>query len=230
MGLSNQLAVIEITNPNAPVIIGSVSHSNSLWADVKVYQNYCYVSNETGGGIDIINLSQVDSGIVTLVQRMTTGGVSSTHNVAMNESSGFLYLCGANVGGGRIMAYSLAKPAAPTLAGQVSSGVGAYSHDAQIVSYTSGPYAGKEIAFSANGGVGLDIYDVTDKSNMIRLSRSTYAGLSYCHQCWLSEDRQYLYVNDETDGVNRTVIFDVTNLSAPVIAGTYSSGPAGRSD
>jgi choice-of-anchor B domain-containing protein len=224
MCLSNSLAVIEVTNPTAPVIRGQISHTNSLWGDVKVYQNYCYVSNESGGGIDVIDLSQVDNGIVTLVQRVTAGGLNTTHNVHVNETSGYLYLSGSNIGSGRLYALSLANPANPVFAGQVSSTQGSYSHDVQVVNYTSGPYAGKEIAFSSNGGVGLDIYDVTNKSNMVRLSRSTYPNLSYCHQAWLSEDRNYLYVNDETDNVNETVILDVSNLSSPVMVGSFSSG------
>jgi choice-of-anchor B domain-containing protein len=154
---------------------------------------------------------------------MTDGGLSESHNVAIDTDSGFLYLAGANLNAGRLIAYDLTDPENPAFAGQVSATEGVYVHDAQIVTFTTGPNAGKQIAYCANGGTGLDIYDVTDKSNMFRLSRTTYASLSYAHQCWLSEDRQYLYLNDELDGVNQTVIFDVSNLSSPFVAGTYNS-------
>ena len=76
-------------------------------------------------------------------------------------------------------------------------------------------------------GTGLDIYDVTDKSNMFRLSRTTYPNLIYCHQCWLSDDRQYLYLNDELDNANETVIFDVSDLANPQLVNTYSAGVGG---
>ncbi|MHC4219210.1 MAG: choice-of-anchor B family protein, partial [Planctomycetota bacterium] len=169
-------------------------------------------------------LSDVDNGNISLVQRMTDGGLSTSHNVAINEDSGYLYLAGANLNAGRLIAYDLSDPENPAFAGQVAAGVGTYVHDVQIVSYTSGIYAGKEIAFCANGGTGLDIYDVTVKSNMIRLSRTTYANLSYAHQVWLSDDKQYAYLDDELDGINETVIFDVSNLSSPFVAGSYDSG------
>ena len=224
MGVRNAMVVVEITTPGSPVIVGQVTHSNCLWGDVKVFGDYCYVVNECGGGIDVINLADVDNGNVTLVGQVTTGGLAASHNVAIDADSGFLYLCGANINGGRLVAFDLSDPANPTLAGQVPSSQGVNVHDAQIVTYTSGPYAGKQIAFCANGGIGLDIYDVTNKSNMFRLSRTTYPNLTYCHQCWLSEDRQYLYLNDETDSVNETVIFDVTNLSNPLLVNTSSSG------
>ncbi|MCL6623816.1 MAG: choice-of-anchor B family protein, partial [Fimbriimonadales bacterium] len=62
MGLNNQMAVVEITDPTAPRIIGSIPHSSSLWGDIKVYRDYAYVVNESGGGIQVVDLSGVDSG------------------------------------------------------------------------------------------------------------------------------------------------------------------------
>jgi choice-of-anchor B domain-containing protein len=224
MGVSNALQVVEISDPDTPVIVGSVPHAYSTWGDIKTYGAYAYVVNESGGGMDIVDLADVDHGTITLVRSFTDGGLATSHNVAIDTDSGFLYLCGANLNGGRLVAYDLSDPQNPVFAGQVADGVGTYVHDAEIVTYTSGPYAGQQIAFCANGGTGLDIYDVTDKSNMIRLSRTGYANLSYAHQCWLSADRQYLYLNDELDGVNETVIFDVGDLSAPSVAGAYDSG------
>ncbi len=226
MGISNALVVVEVTNPASPVIIASIPHNNSLWADVETYGTHAYVSNESGGGIDVINLAQVDSGIVTELAPLTLGGLATTHTLNVDTVSGFLYLNGSNLNGGRLRAYGLANPASPTFAGTVSDAGSGYCHDSLVVTYTTGPYAGRQIAFCHNGGIGLDIYDVTNKANMFRMSRSTYPNLAYCHQGWLSVDRQYLYVNDELDGVNETVIFDVSNLSAPVLVNTYSSGVA----
>jgi choice-of-anchor B domain-containing protein len=223
MGVSNKLVVVEITTPGSPVIVGSIAHTDSLWGDIKTYQTYAYVVNESGGGMDVVDLSDVDNGNVTEIQPGVTD-FSTSHNVAVDEVSGYAYLAGANIHGGRLVAYSLADPAHPVQVGAVNSANGVYVHDAEIVTYTGGPYDGKQIAFCANGGTGLDIYDVTNKGNMFRLSRTTYANLSYAHQVWLSDDMQYAYLNDELDGVNETVIFDVTDLSAPQIVGTYDTG------
>jgi len=222
MGLSNAMAVVEITDPTSPSIVGSISHSGSLWADIKVYQDVAYVSNESGGGIDIVDLAQVDAGIVTLVQRMTTGGLSSVHNIAVDETSGFLYLCGGNINGGRIVAYNLSNPRYPTVAGQMSNGP--TLHDAQVVTYTSGPYLDRQICFGAAGGGGLYVIDVTNKSNMYTVSSTSYPGLSYSHQCWASEDLQYLYLNDEIDGIAETRVFNISNLDNPVLANSFGWG------
>lgn len=226
MGISNAMVVVEITNPQNPVIVEYINHSNSLWGDVKTYGDYCYVVNESGGGMDVVDLSDVDNGNVTLVQQVTIGGLSSSHNVAIDTDSGFLYICGGNINGGRLVAFDLTDPANPTLAGQMPSSDGVNVHDAQIVTYTDGPYAGLQIGFSSDGGAGFSIYDVTNKSNMFLISRVSYPNHSYTHQCWVSEDKQYVYLNDELDGINETVIFDVSDLANPTVAGSYNSGVA----
>ena len=225
MGVYNALIVVEVTNPASPSIIGSISHTGSLWADVKVYQDVAYVSNESGGGVDVIDLAQVDSGIVTLVQRLTTGGLSDVHNVAVDTDSGFLYLGIGNINGGRLVAYNLVNPRYPTHAGSMTSGNGGDAlHDLQVVTYTSGQWAGRQICFGAGESRGLDIIDVTDKANMFLMSRTTYPSLTYAHQCWVSEDRHYLYLNDEVDGVAQTRVFDVQNLNSPTLLGTFGWG------
>ena len=132
MGVSNAMVVVEITDPSNPVIIESISHTDTLWGDVKVFGEYCYVVNDNGGGgMDVIDLSDVDNGVVTLVQRFTESGLSESHNVVVDEASSFLYLAGANLNGGRLIAYDLLDPENPLFAGQVNSAQGANVHDAR---------------------------------------------------------------------------------------------------
>lgn len=227
MGVSNALKVVEITDPQNPTVIGTVGHTNSLWGDMKTYLEYAYVSNEDGGGIDVIDLSDVDNGNVTYVRSIVTNGIRTAHNVAINEESGYLYALGSNLNGGTLVAFDLSTPDDPTFAGLWSNG--SYIHDAQIITYTDGTYAGREIAFCFNGEVGIEIVDVTDKSNIFKLSTTTYSRLAYAHQGWVSDDRQYLYSNDELDELfffqtTRTRVFDITDLSNPVYRGFFTTG------
>ena len=228
MGLRSAMAVVEITDPVNPVLIGQITHNTSTWGDIKVYKQYAYVVNESGGGIDIVDLGDVDAGNVTLVRRYTGGGVRSSHNVLIDEDSGYLYLAGSNLNGGAIVAFNLEPdPTNPVWAGQWN---GNYAHDAQVVTYTTGQYAGRQIAFCSDGGRGFDIVDVTNKSSMIWLSNIRYPGLDYCHQGWISEDQAYFYLNDEGDELaghtqtTRTIVIDITDLSAPSMAGSFTSG------
>lgn len=233
IGLSRGTAFVEITNPGLPVITAVLAGPTSSWRDIKTYQDYAYAVSEGGSGIQVFDLSAIDSGTVTHVRNVLTGGTSATHNVVLNTDSGFLYRSGGGNNGLRI--YSLSNPANPVF---VSSWPDRYVHDAQVVSYTSGPYAGREIAFCCsgfNGGgtqTGVDILDVTDKQNIINLSRLIYAGGRYSHQAWLSADRQFLYLNDELDEGNvngvvtttKTFVIDVSDLANPFVADTFTNG------
>lgn len=226
LGLSNGFGFVEITDPGNPVIVGQIAGPNSLWHCVRVMGQYAYGGSEGGAGIQVMDLTQIDNGVVTLVQNKTQLGHSTTHTIASNEDSGFIYLAGANIANGGLVAVSLANPADPVIVGAWST---RYVHEAQVVTYTSGPYAGREIAFCYTGSAGIDVVDVTDKSNMFRIGGVNYPGVRYSHQGWLTEDKQYLYMNDELDEgatVNQctTRIFNVSNPASPTLAGTFSNG------
>ena len=121
------------------------------------------------------------------------------------------------------------NPVAPVFAGCVNQD--GYTHETQCVTY-HGPdaiYQGHEICFSANEDT-LTIVDVTNKTTPVQLSRTTYPGVGYTHQGWLTEDQQHLLVDDELDERNngensKTYIWNVTNLDAPSLTGVYT-GPS----
>ena len=226
MGLQKGYGFVEVTDPASPVILDVVTGPSSSWHDIKIIGTYAYGVSEGGSGIQVIDLGRIDEGIVRHVTDKTQSGHSSTHNIAANPDSGYLYLVGANIANGGLVAVDTTNPENPTIAGQWS---GSYVHDAQVVSYTAGPYAGKEIAFCFNGGRGIEIIDVTDKGNMVKIGGTSYAGVSYTHQGWLSPDRQYLYMNDELDegstvSVTTTRIFDVSDPSTPTFVKSFTSG------
>lgn len=229
LGLYDGTGYAEITNPDTTSVIEYIPGPPSLWHDIKTYQQYAYVVTEgTGAGIQVHDLSQIDNGVVTLVNTINTGGTSSTHNVAIDTESGFLYRTGGDGNGLRI--YSLANPANPNFVGEWND---RYVHDAQIVTYTSGLYAGKQIAFCCSGlnngwvDTGLDILDVTDKQNITTLSQIIYPNGAYSHQAWIDEDRRYLYLNDEVDEngaiFTRTHVFNITSLESASYRGWFEN-------
>jgi choice-of-anchor B domain-containing protein len=233
MGVQKGFVFFDITDPKNATIIGNVVGPSSTWHDIKVIGHYAYGVSEGGSGIQVVDLSQVDQGIVTHVGNVQKSGHSSTHNIAANPDSGYLYLCGANISNGGLVAVDTnANPADPTIVGAWNA---MYVHDAQIVTYTSGPFAGKEIAFCASGfgggftSTGLRVVDVTNKSNMVTIGEVFWPNPGYSHQCWLSEDRQYLYLGDELDEQNsgittRTIVFDVSNPGNPTYLGSFTNG------
>jgi choice-of-anchor B domain-containing protein len=227
VGLNNRVGFVEITNPAAPVLLGTIAHTSSTWGDIKVYGHYAYAVCETAGtGIQVFDLANIDSGTVTLVRTLASPG--RTHNLALNTASGYLYTCGSRDGTGTTMCFSLADPSFPVQVGPASMTTN-YMHDANVVSYTSGPLAGKELLFGFSESRGVDIYDVTNKNAPSLIKRVTYPSMGYCHQGWLSTDRKYLYVDDEADETNgqpttRSLIFNVEDPANAFFVGTFTSG------
>lgn len=230
MGLSGGTGFVEVTNPGNAQIIATIAGPASTWRDIKVYQHYAYAVSEGGSGIQVFDLSQIDNGVVTLVRTVLTGGTTATHNVAIDTVSGYLYRCGGDNNGLRI--YSLADPSNPTF---VAAWTTRYVHDCQVVTYTDGPYAGRQIAFCCSGfnfgfdQTGLDILDVTDKNNIFVVARIQYSTPAYSHQGWLSPDRQFFYLDDELDEqtfglTTRTRVIDVSDLQNPVEVAAYTNG------
>lgn len=225
IGLRNAFGFVEVTDPANPVIVGMVPGATSLWRDVKVVGDRAYGVNEAGNGIQVMDLSRIDEGIVRHVQDRRQQGHRTTHNIAANPDSGYLYLLGGNVANGGLVAVSTSNPDNPTIVGAWNT---RYLHDAHIVSFDEGPYAGRELAYCCNG-TKIWILDVTNKSNMYQVSQLEYTGAKYCHQGWLSADRRYFYVNDEFDevrgrDVTTTHIFDVSDIENPSYAGSGTSG------
>jgi choice-of-anchor B domain-containing protein len=232
MGLQKGFGFVEVTDPSNPVIIGYVAGPSSSWHDIKVIGEYAYGVSEGGSGIQVVDLSDIDNGNVRHVGNVTQQGHTSTHNIVANTDSGYLYLVGGNIQNGGLVALSTADPENPTIAG--AWGV-MYVHDAQVITYESGPYAGREIAYCLSGfsggssQTGLRIVDVTDKNNMFTISTVSWEGARYSHQGWLSEDRQLLYINDELDegntvSVTTTRVFDVSDITDPTFQGIFTTG------
>ncbi len=231
MGMNTGVAFVEVTDPVNPAIIGIVDHPRSLWSDVKTYQSFAYIVNDEDGfggdGIQVVDLSQIDNGIITQLPSVLSNGLATAHNIAIDTDSGYAYLCGSNIATFGLAVYSLQNPAAPAL---VATTIDSYVHDAQIVTYTEGPLAGRQIAYCFNGGFGVDIVDVTDKGNIFRVSRTGYLGLNYSHQGWLDKENQLVYMNDELDELNGAVsqtltrVLDVSNINSPTFVDSFTSG------
>ncbi len=238
MGLYGGTGFAEITTPGQTVNIGYVAGPNSLWRDVRVYKHptlgdFAYAVSEGGGGIQVISLAGIDNGVVTLVNTVTTGpSPAATHSMEINQQTGFLYRSGGGSNGLRIYDLNV-TPNAPVY---VSSWTTRYVHEVTLANFTSGPLAGKELAFACSGGstnTGIDVLDVTNKLAITSVtpSRLTWPNGQYSHQCTLSADQKFLYLNDELyvpniGGPTRNFVFDISNLgiSQPPAATNFTNG------
>jgi len=238
MCLGNGYGFVEVTDPANSQIVAVISSVQSSWHDVKVIGQYAYGVSEGGLGIQVMDLSDIDNGNVTLLGNVQNGGHSSSHNIVANEQAGTLWVVGGNLGSGGLIHHDISNPTAPVVDGGWTD---MYVHDAQVVTINpgdpqAGSYLGREIAFCASGfgngstNTGLRIVDVTNPNSPQVLSTLFYSTPGYSHQVWLSEDRQYLYLNDELDEANgfvsttTTRIIDVSDLANPSQVGTSTTG------
>lgn len=233
VGLFSGTAFVEVTDPENPQVIKFITGPGSVWRDIAVYREYAYVVNETGGGIQILDMRKIDKGKVRNRGTVTAGGLTTTHNISINEANGYAYLSGTNLANGGLIAYDLADPLEPELASGSWSFF--YVHDAQVISYTRGANAGREIAFAFAAESGVQIIDVTDKNDMFTVATVRYPGLEYCHSGWVSRKNRFLFVNDELDELHeadedpegattQTYIVNIKNLAQAEHVKTVSNG------
>ena len=234
MGRTTGTAFVDVTDPTEPVYLGNLpTHSaQSVWRGIKVYADHAFIGSEaTGHGLQIFDLRQlrsVSAPPVTFTETAHYGGFGTSHTLAVNEATGFLYAAGSNSCAGGLHMVDVRQPASPVFSGCVSED--GYTHETQCVLY-QGPdarYRDHEICFNSNGDT-LTIVDVTDKSAPVQLSRTGYAGRGYVHQGWLTEDHAYFLLDDERDEATyrhptRTWMWDVANLTSPRVMGAHD-GP-----
>jgi len=255
VGLRNATVVVDVSDPTAPVEIGSISGIGSTWRDIKVYQYfddnesqykaYAYVTTEANTqGMQILDLNDLPNQ-VTLAA--TISEFSTAHNVYLaniNYSNGtpldgltpYIYIEGSNKSGGAFRVFNLIDPINPTLESTAPSGSG-YIHDA-----TSFVISDSRTDQCANGHnpcelfidfneKTVDIWDMTDLNSPLLLSSTGYTGASYTHSGWWSEDKMTIFIQDELDeqslGLNTTLrALDISNLTSPQIIGTYTGQTA----
>lgn len=223
MGVRNGTVIYRITNPSAPVFIAHIPGLVSTWHEMTVLGEYLYsVADGVNQGMQIIDMRQVDQGIVTLASTYHgPNTLNKVHTIQANPASNTLYLNGSNL---NLLMLDVTDPTSPVEVGRWTT---KYVHDCVVKTFTSGPYAGKEIAFLCCGGAGLYIVDVTNKAAMVTLSNVPYfppppAPGYYSHSGSLTPDGRYFLINDEFDESNDLVpnttthVVEVTDLSNPI--------------
>ncbi|MDA0986061.1 MAG: choice-of-anchor B family protein [Bacteroidetes bacterium] len=233
IGNQNGTSIIDI-NSQPITEVAFIPGPSSLWKEMKVYQNYCYVVTENrssaGYGLQIINLSNLPTS-ATLVKTIlptflnnTTqqkDTVVSSHSISIEGKT--LYLNGSsksrspNFTGG-VIALDLTDPENPTPLGMYQ---GVYVHDSAI--YNDTIYA----AAIYSGG-GIEIIDARDKFNMKRIAKVSYP-FSGTHNVDLTSDKKFILSTDEIGSENILRIWDRTNIMDVKLAAKYRPSKYSRS-
>jgi choice-of-anchor B domain-containing protein len=250
IGLRNGTAIVDVSDPAHPREVATIPGNTSTWREVKIYQvrdtaanryrTYAYICTEApNSGIQVLDLSGLPN-TVTLATTLTD--TSSQHtlyvsnidygtNMALPGAEPFLFAAGSNVNSGAWRVYSLANPAQPQLITAAPAGT-QYMHDSTSLYITDGRTTQCDqghspcqvlVDFNENS---VDLWDVTNKTQAVRLSSTTYATAEYTHSGWPSADQRSLFFHDELEEIRRglkTEIYtmNLDNLRAPSIVTSY---------
>lgn len=227
MGVSNGTVFVDLCDAENAEIIGILpTHSgNSLWRDIKVYNDYAFIVSEASAhGMQVFDLTllrDVTSTPAVFEETAHYGAFGNAHNIALNEETGYAYPVGTVLYSGGPVFIDISDPTNPVAAGGYAED--GYTHDAQMVVY-NGPdedWQGKELCFACNADT-FTIIDIDDKNDPAEVSRTGYDNVGYTHQGWLSEDHRFFFLGDEADenngiGNTRTMVWDITDLDNPIV-------------
>lgn len=206
VGVYNGTSVVNVTNPDNPVEIAFIPGPNSIWKEIKTFGDYAYVGNETGSGMQIIDLSPLPSPnnqpITLSSQYFTAGGLNTIHTLFVDEN-GILYLFGTNLTNGGARLYDLNISATnPPFIGQFSNW---YIHDGFVRNDTA------YFAHIYNGF--MTIVDFTDKANPVLLGQTNTPN-NFTHNLWPDDNGDFLFSTDEVDNafIGSYDITDFTDL------------------
>ena len=194
--ISGGVSIYDVTNPASPTLLQTLPGVPSTWRDLKVWQDYAYVTNEADDGLRIIDLSNLPGNVT--YKDTTIAGNTTAHNIWIDEF-GFAYVVGGGNNDG-IDVLDLTNPWYPNLVGQYTT---RYVHDVYVRNNLA--YAGE-----INDGF-FTILDVANKSNITTLGTTSYLN-SFTHNTWLNDAGDVCFTTDELAEAY-VYSWDVTNPS-----------------
>ncbi|MBL4651198.1 MAG: choice-of-anchor B family protein, partial [Aureispira sp.] len=190
------LSIVSLADPANPVEHTYINANFSTWKDIKTYGSRAYVITEGGGGILIVDLSDLPN-----TPTHHFHGNTRAHNLWIDESEGCLFLSGASGTGAPVLYGLTANPDTPTLVGFATPAF--YSHDV---------YVRNDTLWSANISDGFfTVFDVSNKAAP-QLLATQNTSRNFCHNLWLSDDSKTLFTTDEKPGAWIDA-YDVSDLS-----------------
>lgn len=187
VGTVTGVSVVSLADPQNIVEVAFLPGANSTWRDIKTWGNYAYVTNETSGGLMVIDLTGAPGNITATNWTPSAPGMDFTkaHNLYIDEF-GYCYIAGANKNsGGMIILDVFSTPGSPQF---VAAAPAVYAHDVYVRDnkmYASEIYLGR-----------LGIYDVSDKMN-IPLLAAQQTPYSFTHNAWLNDAGDVVFTTDE---------------------------------
>lgn len=195
VGTRSGVNILDVTDPANPMDLGTATGPTSTWRDIKTNSHYAYVTNETGSGLLIIDLSNLPTPITSSdwhywEPNITElgGTLSDCHNIFIDEN-GYGYLAGCNRNSGGVIYLDLfSDPLGDGSPVYIDHGPNTYAHDVYVsndIMYTSDIYEGK-----------FTMYDVSNKSVTLFLGDQLTPS-NFTHNTWPNGAEDVLFTTDE---------------------------------
>jgi len=209
--------VTEPTNPQELFLVPGTSAGPSLvHRDFKDFNGYLYCVADEGSTatLQIIDIQDLPNSVTQVYA--SNEFVITAHNLFIDTSQARLYLLGAQ---GLTKVLDISNPTQPEL-------LGSYPNINFFMPYVHDAYIRDNIGIFNCGFDGLWVVDFTDAANPVLLGTMTnYPGAGYNHSGWLSEDKKYYYLLDETHGSPVKVV-DMSDLSDMKVVATVDAESA----
>jgi choice-of-anchor B domain-containing protein len=191
VGAQKGSSVVSLEDPENPIEVFWEPGMESVWRDLKTWQDYAYITTEAENGLLIIDLSPLPSStaLTTSYYYGESGSNwSSAHNIYIDEN-GYAYIFGMNRGNGGVIILDVhTDPMNPVEVGEFDMW---YVHDG---------YVRNDTMYLAHIEEGfLSIVDVSDKANPVLLGTKTTPS-NFTHNIWPSDNSQFAFTTDEVSG------------------------------
>jgi len=205
VGTSFGVSIVDITDPDNPVIKFNVLHTPSFWREIKTYGHYAYATNENGGGLLVIDLSQLPDTFYqySFIYTDPNGNQQNDGHELWIDEHGRLYIYGGAYWygtGGATMFDLTQDPINPPFLGRYENH---YIH--------SGFVRGDTLWASEIYDGQIEVVNVSDPANAYPMA-SFLTPNHFTHNSWPTHDDHYLFTTDEVSGAYVTS-YDVSDLS-----------------
>ncbi|MAF27533.1 MAG: hypothetical protein CME07_06670 [Gemmatimonadetes bacterium] len=209
LGTTTGLSVVNVTAPASPYETGFLPGATSTWRDIKTYGSYAYVTNESSGGMAIVDLADPENP----VHVGTYAGFNTAHNLYIDEARALCLIAGSNLSSGGVRILSLANPLSPAPVGNWET---EYCHD--VVSLGDRLYA------SAIYAARIYVVDISDPSSPSTIASQGNYPNAFTHNAWMTADNNFVMTTDETNGASCRM-WDVSALPTITQASSYRPNP-----
>jgi choice-of-anchor B domain-containing protein len=204
VGGCNGAYFIDITDPTNPIICDYVPGGRScVWREIKNFRNYCYVVNDCGSGLEIIDMQYLPDSVH--VVSTGTQVLSGSHTIWIDGNK--LYCSSLIRGPGNyasIGVYSLSNPELPVFLRSVNT-------DYSFFKDTHDLFSRNDTIYASSDGIQVLKYDSVANQFRMLGSYNQYNKKGYSHSNFLTDNGKYLIFCDENAGIPVNLI-DVSNL------------------